>query len=118
MKKKCQKTNQTQLKVDKVIDKKCDKVYDKWKSCDNSFNSWIDKKISLYKVIIQNQIVVVKKKKVESYLSNYAIKSDVNKRTEFHTLDFARNTNLSSVKSEVSKLDTDNTKTVHNCSNY
>ena len=42
MKKKCQKTNQTQLKVDKVIDKKCDKVYDKWKSCDNSFNSWID----------------------------------------------------------------------------
>ena len=72
------------------------------------------KKISLNKgVIIQNLIVVVKKKKkVELYLSNYVTKSDVNKGTGFDTLDFGRKTDLSSVKSEVSKLDTDNIKTV------
>ena len=72
------------------------------------------KKISLYKwVIIQNQIVVVKKKKVELYSSNYETKSDVNKGTVFNKLDFARKTDLPSLKSEVSKLDTGNIKNVH-----
>ena len=33
-----QKTNQ------KVLNKKGDKLYVKWKGYDNSFNSWIDKK--------------------------------------------------------------------------
>ena len=33
-----QKTNQTE----KVIKKKGDELYIKWKSYDNSFNSWID----------------------------------------------------------------------------
>ena len=56
--------------------------------------------------------MVKKKINVELNLSNYVIKSDLNKGTGFHTLDFARKTDLSSVKSEVSKLDTDNTKIV------
>ena len=30
--------------IEKVIKRKCDKLYVKWKGCDNSFNSWIDKK--------------------------------------------------------------------------
>ena len=39
-----EKKNQTELKVEKVIKRKCDKIIVKWKGHDNSFNSWIDKK--------------------------------------------------------------------------
>ena len=31
-------------KIEKIIRKKVDKLYVKWKVYDNSFNSWIDKK--------------------------------------------------------------------------
>ena len=31
-------------RVEKVIKRKCDKLYVKWKGYDNSFNSWIGKK--------------------------------------------------------------------------
>ena len=41
----CKKTNQKEFRVEKVIIKrKSDKLYVKWKDCDNSFNSWIFKK--------------------------------------------------------------------------
>ena len=39
-----QKTNQKEFRIEKVLKKKCDKSYVKWKGYDNSFNSWIDKK--------------------------------------------------------------------------
>ena len=39
-----QKTNQNEFRIAKVIKKKFDKLYVKWKGYDNSFNSWIDKK--------------------------------------------------------------------------
>ena len=38
------KTNQEEFKIEKVIKKKGDNIYVKWKGYDNSFNSWIDKK--------------------------------------------------------------------------
>ena len=38
------KTNQKGFRVEKVIKGKDDKLYVKWKSYDNSFNSWIDEK--------------------------------------------------------------------------
>ena len=41
--KELQKTNQIELRVGKVIKRKGDKVYVKWKDFDNSFNSWIEK---------------------------------------------------------------------------
>ena len=41
--KNCKKTNQTELRVEKVIKRKGEKLYNKWKGYDNSFNSWIDK---------------------------------------------------------------------------
>ena len=44
MKKKLQKTNQKEFRIEKVIKRKDDKLYVKWKVYDNSFNSWIDKK--------------------------------------------------------------------------
>ena len=42
--KELQKTNQQEFRIEKVIKKKGDKLYVKWKSYDSSFNSWIDKK--------------------------------------------------------------------------
>ena len=41
--KELQKTNQEELRIEKVIKRKGDKIYVKWKGYDNSFNSWIDK---------------------------------------------------------------------------
>ena len=42
--KELQKTNQKEFRIEKVIRKKGDKLYAKWKGYNNSFNSWIDKK--------------------------------------------------------------------------
>ena len=39
-----QKTKQNEFRIEKVIKRKGDKLYVKWKGYDNSFNSWIDKK--------------------------------------------------------------------------
>ena len=39
-----QKTKQNEFRKEKVITRNGDKLYVKWKSYDNSFNSWIDKK--------------------------------------------------------------------------
>ena len=39
-----QKTKQNEFRIEKVIKKKGNKSYVKWKGFDNSFNSWIDKK--------------------------------------------------------------------------
>ena len=50
--KEIQMTNQTEFRIEKVIKKKCDELYVKWKGCDNSFNSWIDKK-TLYRYSIK-----------------------------------------------------------------
>ena len=38
-----QKTNQTKFGIEKVIKRKCVKLYLKCKGYNNSFNSWIDK---------------------------------------------------------------------------
>ena len=43
MKKNCKKTNRKEFRTEKVIKKKGDKLYVKWKGYDNSFNSWTDK---------------------------------------------------------------------------
>ena len=38
-----QKTNQKELRFEKVIKRKGDKLYVTWKRYDNSFNAWVDK---------------------------------------------------------------------------
>ena len=43
-KKKLQKNNQEKFRIEKVLKKKGDQLYVKWKGYDNLFNSWIDKK--------------------------------------------------------------------------
>ena len=42
--KELQKIDQQEFRIEKVIKKKGDKLYDKWHGYDNSFNSWINKK--------------------------------------------------------------------------
>ena len=42
--KELQKTNKKEFRIEKLIKKKDDKLYVKWKEYNNSFNSWIDKK--------------------------------------------------------------------------
>ena len=58
--KELQNTNQKEFRVEKVIKRKGDKPYVKWKNYDSPFNIWIDKKV-----------------KVELDLSNYATKADL-----------------------------------------
>ena len=42
--KELQKTNHQEFRIEKVIKRKGDKLYVKWKGYDSSFKSWIDKK--------------------------------------------------------------------------
>ena len=39
-----QKTNQKEFRIEKMIKRKGNKLYVKWKKYNDSFNSWIDKK--------------------------------------------------------------------------
>ena len=39
-----QKTNQKEFRIEKILKRKGDKLYVKWKGYDNSFSSWINKK--------------------------------------------------------------------------
>ena len=48
-KKELQKTNQQTFRIEKVIKKKGDKLYVKWKSYNSSFNNRIEKK-NLFKI--------------------------------------------------------------------
>ena len=42
--KELQKTNQKEFRIEKVMKRKGNKLYVKWKGYNNSFNNWIDKK--------------------------------------------------------------------------
>ena len=42
--KELQKINQKEFRIEKLIKRKGNKLYFKWKGYNNSFNSWIDKK--------------------------------------------------------------------------
>ena len=42
--KELQNTSQEKFRIEKVLKRKGDKLYVKWKRYDNSFNSWINKK--------------------------------------------------------------------------
>ena len=42
--KELQKTNEKEFRIEKVIERKGDKLHVTWKGYDNSFKSWIDKK--------------------------------------------------------------------------
>ena len=82
--KELQRTTQEKFRVEKVMKRKADKLYVKWKGYDNSFN--INVKIDL---------------------SNYETKTDLKNVTHSDTSSFSLKTNLTSLKTEVHKLDID-----------
>ena len=53
--KELQKANQQEFRIKKVIKRKGDKLYVKWKGYDSSFNSWIDKKDLVWLYCIKNE---------------------------------------------------------------
>ena len=77
--KELQKTNQKEFRIEKIIKRKSDKLYVKWKGYDNSFNSWIDKKdIAITKMSCFPPYGYSKNKtEVEFVTSKYATKSDL-----------------------------------------
>ena len=59
--KELQKTNQEEFRIEKVIKRKGDKMYVKWKGYDNSFYSWIDKKDLIKCVNTFHHIIILVK---------------------------------------------------------
>ena len=116
-----QKKNQEEFRIEKVIKRKGNKMYVKWKGYDNSFNSWIDKaclvqrtekrsyKMSQYFPPYDNSNENIK---VELDISNYATKKDIKDITHVDTSSYALKTNLAALKTEVDKIDTNKLKTV------
>ena len=69
--KELQKTNQKEFRIEKVIEKKGDKLYVKWKGFNNSFNSWIDKKGIVMSYVPTHSEVEEEIVSVTLNLSNY-----------------------------------------------
>ena len=111
--KELQGKNQKKFRIDKIIKRKGNKLYVKWKGHNNSFNSCIDKKRYIIKMSkhfptpyepFDGDINL----KVD--LSNYATKDDIKNVTHVDT----SKTNLANLKTEVDKLDIDKLKILPN----
>ena len=78
--KQSQKTSQEKLRIEKIIKRKGNKLYAKWKGYDNLFNSWIDKKrpcINMSQYFPKPLISFGGNISVKVYLSNYATETDL-----------------------------------------
>ena len=111
--KELQKTNQKEFRIEKVIKRKGNKLYVKWKGYNNSFNSWTDKK-RFYKI---SQYFPPYKShgrdiKVELDLNNYVTKTDLKNVTHVDVSSFASKTNIASLKTEADKTDAEKLRTV------
>ena len=100
--------NQEKFRVKKVIKRKGEKLYIKWKVYHSSFNNWIDKKdivqMSEYSTETKS---FGGREKVELDLPNFATKGHLKNATIVDTSKFAKKIDLASLKSEVDKLDID-----------
>ena len=105
--KELQKTNQKEFRIEKIIKKKENKLYVKWKVIIIYLIVGLIKKI-LYKMsqyfpkpykLFEGDINV----KVD--LSNYALKTDLKNATGIDTSKLATKSDLASLKAEIDKLD-------------
>ena len=105
--KELQKNNQKEFRIEKILKRKGDKLYVKWKGYDNSFNSWINKKDILQKMreYFRKPSSHEENIKVKIDLTNYATKEDIKNITHVDTSNFALKTNSSSLKTDMDKLD-------------
>ena len=105
-----QKTSQEKYKIEKVIKRKGDKLYVKWRGYDSSFNSWINKKrhcIKMSQYFPKPFSSFGGNINVKVDLSNYATKPDIKNISHVDTSSFVRKTNLANLQTEVHKLDID-----------
>ena len=109
-----QKTSQKEFRIEKVIRRKGEKLYVKWKGYDNRFNCWIDKKDLVWSYYIKTSQYFPKSFRdfgeninVKVDLSNFATKTHLKNVTHVDTSSFALKTNLANLKTEVDKLDID-----------
>ena len=110
--KELQKTNEKEFGIEKLIKRKGKKLYAKWKSYDNSFKSWIDKKwYSYIKWVIFQNGTLIKQIESELDLSNHAKKPDLKNVTGADSSQFAQKYNLANLKSDVDRLDIGKWKT-------
>ena len=116
--KELQKTNQKEFRIEKVLKKKGDKLYVKWKGYDNPFNSWIDEKdlVKYYHMFSSYKMSQYFQEPYKPFsgdinvnvdLSNYATKADIKNVSHVDTSSLALKTNLANFKTEVYKLDID-----------
>ena len=117
--KELQKTNQQEFRIEKVIKKKGNKLYVKWKGYDSSFNSWIDKKDLVWFYRLRFHCIKISQYFPKPYepfggdvnikvdLSNYATKTDIKNISQIDASSFALQPKLASLKTEVDKIDTD-----------
>ena len=100
------------IRIEKVIERKDDKLYVKWKGYDNSFNTWNDKKDLVWFYWLQLHCIKMRQYFPKPYepfsgdinvkvdLSNYATKADIKNISNVGTSSFALKTNLAYLKSE------------------
>ena len=106
-----QKTNQNEQRIEKVIKRKGDKLYVRWKGYDNAFNNWRDKKdLVLMSEYFPEPKSLGRKMNLELDLSNYATKTDLKNATGIDTSSLAKKIDLSSLKPNADKLDDDKLK--------
>ena len=123
-----QKTNQQKIKIEKLIKKKGDKLYVKWKGYDSSFNRWIDEKETWLSAAPLNECNSIEcdspyikmsryfPKPYEPFgrdgnvkvdLTNYATKTNIKNISHIDTSRLALKSNLASLKTSIDKLDID-----------
>ena len=113
--KELQKPSQKKFRIEKLLKRKGDKLYVKWKRYDNGFNIRIDKKdlISFKQRIKMSQYFPKPfgsfegNIKVKVGLSNYATKTDLENVKHVNTSSFGLKANLANLKTEVDKLEID-----------
>ena len=108
--KELQKANQEKFRIEKVIKRKGNKLYIKWKGYDKIFSSWVDKKRHCKMNIYKRSQYFPKPFKpfgidinVKADLSNYGTKTDLKNVTGFGTSKLAAKSHLVSLKVEVDK---------------
>ena len=96
-------TNRKEFRMEKVIRKKDDKLYVKWKGYNNSFNGWIYKRDSVNERIFSKTEIF--SSKCESWIRfiYYTTKADLKNATSVDTSDFARKNDFTNLKSDVDK---------------
>ena len=87
-----QKTIKKEFRIEKLIKRKSDKLYVKWKGYNNSFDRWVDKKDSINEWIFSKTNFLGANIQVKLHLSYYATKADLKNATGVDTSSLAKTT--------------------------